>query len=231
MPVTTSAFVTAASESVEIPITTTNAQGSTFTTSTRVGAAVITSTNAQGSAVVTTSPVVQVQVGNGGTIITSAPAMGQTSRGGNNNNNGGSRGSSDSGDSSANRASSGSMLTTTDAFGNSVVWSGVSDGATLTTTDARGRTVVTTITPAGAAVSALVLETTVLPNGQQSTITSLQVVGGQAAATQTTDDGPQASKTGKGAPGLQSALAAPTHRYIGEVAALVGGAIGVAALL
>lgn len=122
------------------------------------------------------------------------------------------------------------MLTTTDSFGNQVVWSGVSNGATLTTTDARGRTVVTTITPAGAAVSALVLETTVLPNGQQSTITSLQVVGGQAAATQTTDSA-EPSSTGRGKPGLQSALAAPTHRYVGEIAALVGGAIGVAALL
>lgn len=68
----------------------------------------------------------------------------------------------------------------------------------------------------------MVQKTTVLPNGQKSTITSYANVG---AATQGADS------TDKGKPGLQTNLAAPTARYVGEIAAVLGGAVGVAAIL
>jgi hypothetical protein len=114
--------------------------------------------------------------------------------------------------------------TTTDKFGNSIVLSGTKAGQVITTTDAEGKTVVMTYTPGGGEkISELIVKTTNLPNGGQSTITSFAVVGGgktKGAGTQTT-----------GSPGLQSALAAPTGRYAGEVAAVVGGALGIAAVL
>jgi hypothetical protein len=114
----------------------------------------------------------------------------------------------------------GTAYTTTDRFGNSVVLSGTA-GQVITTTDARGRTVVMTYTPGGGEVSELILKTTNLPGGGKSTITSYAVVGGNTNG----GNGPT------GSPTLQSGLAAPTARYVGEVAAMVGGAIGVAAVL
>lgn len=116
----------------------------------------------------------------------------------------------------------GNAYTTTDRFGNSVVLSGTRAGQVVTTTDARGRTVVLTYHPGGGQVSELVIRTTNLPGGGRSTITSFANVG---APTQ------EAQGTGKGKPGLQSGVASPTARYAGEIAALVGGAMGVAAVL
>jgi len=116
-----------------------------------------------------------------------------------------------------------SAYTTTDKFGNTVVLSGTKSGQVITTTDAAGKTVVMTYTPGGGAVSELVQKTITGANGKQSTITSFAVIGG---ATQ----GPEHTN-GKGPPGLQTNLAAPTGRYLGEMAALLGGAIGMAAML
>jgi hypothetical protein len=122
------------------------------------------------------------------------------------------------------------VISTTDSLGNAIVLSDASEGAVITTTDAKGRTIVTTITPGGGEVSALVYQTTVLPDGQRSTITSFALVGGAAAATPSgSQAAPGASSTGT--PGLQHGMAAPTGKYAGELAALVGGAIGFAALL
>ena len=78
----------------------------------------------------------------------------------------------------------------------------------------------------GGGVSELVLRTTQLPNGQQSTFTSFAVVGG---ATPTRGSGGTGKTSGN--PSLQSGLAAPTGRCVGEMAALVGGAIGAAAAM
>ena len=116
-----------------------------------------------------------------------------------------------------------SAYTTTDSLGNSVVVSGTKSGQVITTTDAAGKTVVMTYTPGGGAVSELVQKTKTLPNGQQTTLTSFAVVGG---ATQGADQ-----TGGRGSPGLQTNFARPTGRYVGEMAAMFGGAIGVAAML
>lgn len=116
-----------------------------------------------------------------------------------------------------------SAYTTTDKFGHSVVLSGTKAGQVITTTDAAGKTVVATYHPGGGAISELIQKTTTLPNGKQTIITSFAVVGGPTQGAEHTN--------GKGPPGLQTNLAAPTGRYMGEMAALLGGAIGVAAML
>lgn len=124
-----------------------------------------------------------------------------------------------------------SAITTTDQYGNQVVLSGTRSGEVITTTDAHGSTVVLTYTPGGGALSQLVLETTRLPNGQESTITSFAIVGGDATVTSNVP-GASPSPTGSSkSPGLQSGIAAPTGRFIGEMAAIVGGAVGVAAAI
>ncbi|KAI6890977.1 hypothetical protein KC334_g14377 [Hortaea werneckii] len=219
---TTSAFRNAAPTSVDTTYATTDGQGSTFTTSTRVAAAVITSTNDNGDSVTTTSPLAQVEVASGGRIITSSPALGVSTTAGPRT-----TGTNDDNDSE----SSGSMsaYTTTDRYGNSVVLSASTSGQVITTTDSQGRTVTLTYTPDANAVSQLVLETTSLANGQRSTITSFAVVGGAATITSQLPRPTPASTTGT--PGLQSGFAAPTGRYAGEMAAFVGGAMGMAAII
>ena len=117
----------------------------------------------------------------------------------------------------------GGSYTTTDKYGNKVVLSGTRSGEVVTTTDAAGRTVVMTYTPGGGAVSEVVVKTTKLNNGQESTITSYTNIGGK---TQGAEQGGKA----KGSPKLQG-IAAPTGRIGGEMAALVGGAMGMAAWL
>lgn len=123
------------------------------------------------------------------------------------------------------------MVTTTDSYGNMVVLSGASYGAVITATDARGSTFITTYTPNGGAVNSLVLQTTVLPNGQRSTITSFAVVGGAQATDAPSSTGSSASRTSSAAPGLQSGAASATRGYAKEMMALLGGAVGVAYLL
>ncbi len=101
--------------------------------------------------------------------------------------------------------------------------SGTRAGQVVTTTDAKGRTVVMTFTPKGGQqVSELILKTTTGANGQRSTITSFAVVGGP-----TQGSGSHTTKK----PGLASGAGAPVGRYAGEAAALVGGALGLAAVL
>lgn len=113
-----------------------------------------------------------------------------------------------------------SAYTTTDKAGNSVVLSGTSSGQLITTTDSAGKTVVLTYTPGGGAVSELVQKTTTLPNGDRKTLTSFAIVGKPTAGADAT----------KGSPGLQN-IAKPTGRYAGEMAAIFGGAVGLAAML
>ena len=123
-------------------------------------------------------------------------------------------------------------VTTTDSYGNEVVLSGTKKGQVITTTDAAGRTVVMTYTPPGGAVSQVVVRTTQLPNGEQSTYTSLTRVGGAggvATATVGADGG--GSGDSQGDPNLQSGASSPPRGYILEIAAMFAGAIGVAALL
>lgn len=120
-----------------------------------------------------------------------------------------------------------SAYTTTDQYGQSVVLSGNHKGQLITTTDASGRTVTLRYTGKVGEVDAYVTRTTTGANGQPITYTSFAVVGPTgAAATQNGDNAGGNSRS----PGLQGA-AAPTARFAGEVAALVGGAVGVMALL
>ena len=205
---TTSAFEASAPTSIVVPITTTNAQGQSITTSATVPAAVMTTTDAQGHEITTTSALASVQVGPGGSIITSAPAPG------------------------SNAGANSQLETMTDQYGNTVVLSGNHIGDVITTTDAKGRTVTETFTPGGGAVSQLVLETTTLPDGQKSTITSLIAVGG-GGATSTPAMGGSAhpTSTSKGKPGLQSGASTPHDWKLSTMAALLAAAIGAAAFL
>lgn len=114
-------------------------------------------------------------------------------------------------------------ITTTDQYGNTVVLSNVHSGEVLTTTDAKGSTFITTFTPGGGRVSSLVLETTTLPNGQESTITSFAVASGAV----TTSTGPAGASN---SPHLQNGVAIP--RRVGKyVVALIGGAVGAVIML
>jgi len=119
-------------------------------------------------------------------------------------------------------------VTTTDSLGNEVILSGVTSGAVITTTDARGHTLTTTYHPTGKAVRSIVLETIILPNGQQSVITSFAIIvpTGFGAVTQQQ----AATPTVTARLGLQSA-AAPTRKFRGQLAMAVGGAAGIACLL
>jgi len=133
-------------------------------------------------------------------------------------------------------APNGGLVSTIDQFGNSVVLSGVTNGAVITTTDAVGQTLTTTWhAPAGGAVRSEVLVTTVLPNGQRSIVTSyafviptgIEVATQAQLATQTIT----AAGTSSATAGLQTGAAAPSRHFGKELAALIGGAVGVAWLL
>jgi hypothetical protein len=223
VPITTSAFISSASESVDVAITTTDDSGDVRTTSTRVPAAIVTSTNDNGDAVTTTSPIANVQVNSEGEIITSGSAPGVTPRptssrnGGNGNNNNNNNDDEDN-------------ITTTDRVGSSITLSDATVGAVITTTDGRGSTYVTTITPSGGRVSQLVLKTSTLPGGALETITSFATVGAGNAAAATASSG-QPTSTSRGDPSLQDSMAANPPRYAPGVAALIAVAFGVIAFL
>jgi hypothetical protein len=220
VPVTTSAFISSASESVDVAITTTDDSGDVRTTSTRVPAAIVTSTNDNGDAVTTTSPIASVQVNSGGEIITSGPAPGVTSRPSSTRNGNGNNNNNDDEDN----------ITTTDRVGSSITLSDATVGAVITTTDGRGSTYVTTITPSGGRVSQLVLKTSTLPGGDLATITSFATVGaGNAAAATASSE--QATSTSRGDPSLADSMAANPPRYAPGLAALIAVAFGVVAFL
>lgn len=194
---------------VPVEVSTTNSAGSTIVSTTSAVAVPsasvvvpVTTTNAEGSTIVTSSTVpAAIVVSNGVTTTSPVPLYTPPS---------------------IPTASSGMYdLTTTDSLGNAVVLSGVKSGQVLTTTDAKGSTFVTTFTPGGGRVSSLVLKTTTLPNGQQSTITSF------AEASITTPTGTTGPTT---SPHLQSGVAVPV-RVGAPAIALIGGAVGAAILL
>ncbi|KAF2220402.1 hypothetical protein BDZ85DRAFT_266537 [Elsinoe ampelina] len=118
-------------------------------------------------------------------------------------------------------------VVTTDQDGEPITLSSVSFGEVITTTGRNGRTFVTTFTPAGGRVSSIVLQTTTLPNGQRSTITSYAPV---AQATNGSPSGGSVSSTAD-ASLVSSAFAAPTMIAGGRFAAVAGGLFGLAQLL
>lgn len=97
-----------------------------------------------------------------------------------------------------------------------------------TTTDSGGEVAIVTYTPGGGVVSQLQVQTTVLPNGQRSTITSFAEVGG---ATNAPASGGSASASGTGKPGLQSSAVMPSSWLAAEMAIFVGAAIGLVGLV
>ncbi|QIW96440.1 hypothetical protein AMS68_001958 [Peltaster fructicola] len=202
--VTPVVVISSASTSVVVPITTTNAQGSVLTTSSTVPAVVVSSTDSRGSVVTTVSPLSSAVVAAQSTTTTAAAAAVGSSNG---------------------QGSVTNRITTTDSYGQSITLTNVSPGATISTTDASGRAVVITYTPGGGVATNAVFLTTTLPDGERRTITTYETPG-------------QATSTTAAAATVTSASVTPTlpagsgTRYqAGGVAAVVGGAIGLLALI
>jgi len=115
-------------------------------------------------------------------------------------------------------------VTTTEKNGNTVVLSQVTSGQVVTTKDVKGSTFITTFTPGGGKISSIVLQTTTLPNGQASVITSY------ADVQQMTETA--SSSTTTSPPRLQNGAESLRSRGFGaEGIALIGGAFGVALLI
>ena len=120
-----------------------------------------------------------------------------------------------------------------------------SSGAVFTTTDSQGRVIVSTIgggattIPASQAsssqggsrslVTSYLLQTSTLPNGEQSTLTAVTVIGGGEGETATATEG--ASRTSGGQPGLQTGEATMTRGCGREMAVVLGAAVGMAFML
>ena len=146
--------------------------------------------------------------------------------------------------SSANEAATsrtaGSVFTITNSFGVVIVTTvgggfrtvaSVSTPATATeaasTVSVSGST--TTIRPSQ---TSAVLHTSTLPNGSQSVVTAITVVGGGSeAGTPTGSAGVASSGTGTAAPRLQTGIAVRTGGVLKEMLCMVGGAVGVAMMM
>ncbi|MCJ1313620.1 hypothetical protein MMC25_007299 [Agyrium rufum] len=138
---------------------------------------------------------------------------------------------------------SGAIFTTTDAQGVTIV--STIDGGYITLSVASGASATesgsgsgsskttTPITEYAPSSTSVVLRTTTLPNGQQSTITAVTVVQGSATGVQTpsgTAGVAQTTTTGP-SPGLQTNLAPRSREYRWEVVGVIGGAVGFAMVL
>ena len=120
-----------------------------------------------------------------------------------------------------------------------------SSGQVVTTTNAQGQVIVTTIgggavtlSPSSTSkeglkpisITSTLLQTSTLPNGEQSTITAVTVIGvGGDEATRTAGAGP--AGTSGGSPGLQTGEAVMTRGCGREMAVVLGAAVGVAFML
>jgi len=192
---------------VPVEVTTTNSAGSTVAVTTSAVATasvsvtvVVTTTNSRGSTVVASSTVAAAVVTKSDGAVTTSPVPTY--------NNGGAQ-----------------DVTTTAKNGATVVLSSVKSGQVVSTTDAKGSTFITTFTPGGGQVQSLVLQTTTLANGQQSTITSFAVVESETATSQSGSTATSGPKLQNGGEGIRS-------RSLGaEAIVIVGGALGVALLL
>jgi len=127
-------------------------------------------------------------------------------------------------------SSSATVISTTDQYGHSVVLSvsGLTSGAVITTTDAAGSSITTTYHPSGDAVQSVILQTTTLPDGSQAVVTATAYVLPTEVAATTTGAAAAATSTDTASPSLQTGAAG---RVGVEVAAMIGGAMGVAWLL
>ncbi|MCJ1374413.1 hypothetical protein MMC20_005645 [Loxospora ochrophaea] len=135
--------------------------------------------------------------------------------------------------------SSGEVFTTTNAAGIVVVTTVDGGVVTLssslqTTASGLGKTSGTKTTGPVSSETSVILHTTTLPDGGQSTITAVTVIpaGGNDAATASgTAGGGTASGTTGASPGLQTGLAPKSRSWGWEVAAAIGGAMGVAMMM
>lgn len=210
---------------IPVEVTTTNNNGGTVVQTTEAFqneaptsvAVTVTTTNEQGQTVTTSSmapAAVVTSVNEQGSTITTASPLQAVSV------------------ASGGRVISSvpSAVTTNDGDGSEVVLSSPTPGGVYTTSDSGGRVVTVTYQPGGGTVSRLRLQTTTLPNGMRSTITSFAEVGqatGDSAPGATGGANPSPSDR----PGLQSGAAIPSSWYAAEFAVMVGAAIGVAALV
>ena len=125
----------------------------------------------------------------------------------------------------------------------------LTQGQVITTTNAVGLTIIstigggaTTLSPSDSATTgarrsastSTLMRTSTLPDGQQSVVTAVTVVGGaddDAVDTPTGTAGVGATGTGSGQPGLQTGEAVMTRGFGKEMAVVFGAAVGVAILL
>ena len=124
----------------------------------------------------------------------------------------------------------GEVITSTNSVG-LVVVSTVGGGARTITPSGGGAS--TTGANAKSSSTSTVVHTSVLPNGSQSVVTAVTVVGvgGAEAETPTGAAGVTATGTSSGSPGLQTGEAPMTRGWCKEMALVVGGAVGFAMLM
>ena len=124
----------------------------------------------------------------------------------------------------------GEVLTSTNSVG-LVVVSTVGGGARTITPSGGGAS--TTGAQAKSSSTSTVVHTSTLPNGSQSVVTAVTVVGvgGAEAETPTGAAGVSPTGTSSGSPGLQTGEAPMTRGWCKEMALVVGGAVGFAMLM
>ncbi|KIW03842.1 uncharacterized protein PV09_05141 [Verruconis gallopava] len=193
---------------VPIDVSTTGSGGQPTTLTTSVVASptvsveqAVTTTNSQGQQVVETTTVPAAVVTQDGVVTTSPVSVFTPS--------------------TVTDATKPVDVTATVANGDTIVLSSVTPGKVITATDKTGGVFVTTYTPPGGTVSSLVLKTTVLPNGQKTTITSFAAVAADTSAPSST-----------GGPKLQSGVDSLQGRSLAiEAIVLLCAAFGASLLL
>ena len=125
---------------------------------------------------------------------------------------------------------SGEVVTTTNGVG-LVVVSTIGGGVRTLSPSGGGSS--TTGAQAKSSSTSTVVHTSTLPNGSQSVVTAVTVVGvgGAKADTPTGAAGVTATGTSSGSPGLQTGEAPMTRGWCKEMALVVGGAVGFAMLM
>ena len=124
----------------------------------------------------------------------------------------------------------GEVVTTTNSVGLVVV---STIGGGVRTLSPSGGGASTTGSKASSSSTSTVVHTSTLPNGSQSVVTAVTVVGigGAEANTPTGAAGVTGTGTSSGSPGLQTGEAPMTRGWCKEMALVVGGAVGFAMLM
>ncbi|KAL9075952.1 MAG: hypothetical protein Q9161_001346 [Pseudevernia consocians] len=124
----------------------------------------------------------------------------------------------------------GEVVTSTNSVGLTIV--STVGGGVHTISPSSGASTTSSSKPASSLTSTVV-HTSTLPNGSQSVVTAVTVVGagGVAADTPTGTAGVTTTGSSSGNPGLQTAEAPMTRRWCKEMVLVVGGAVGVAMMM